>query len=142
VQQTIEFIRKVKRINPKTEIIMYMYTPVPLAGELYEQAKAEGFRFPETVEEWISPDWSEFSQRRSSHMPWLNDPLRRRMRDFERVLNAYHPTATDPRLSGARRTVLRAASSWRYHLRIYDFPLELRALARLLPYQRPETSGF
>ena len=44
---------------------MYMYTPVPLAGELYEQAKAEGFQFPETLEEWINPDWQEFSQRRS-----------------------------------------------------------------------------
>src|SRR5262249_23607056 len=40
VQTTLEFIRKVKRVNPHTEIIMYVYTPVPLAGELYDQAKA------------------------------------------------------------------------------------------------------
>ena len=37
VRQTLEFIRKVKRVNPHTEIIMYVYTPVPLAGELYEE---------------------------------------------------------------------------------------------------------
>ena len=89
---TIEFVRKVKRVNPRAEIILYMYTPVPLAGELYEQAKAEGFQFPETLEGWISPIWQEFSQRRSSQMPWLHDPLRRQVRDFERVLNAYYPT--------------------------------------------------
>src|SRR4029079_16994121 len=32
VLQTLEFIRQVKRVNPRTEIILYMYTPVPLAG--------------------------------------------------------------------------------------------------------------
>ncbi|HWQ13254.1 MAG TPA: radical SAM protein [Roseiflexaceae bacterium] len=142
VRQTIAFIRRVKQANPRTEIILYMYTPVPLAGELYEQARAEGFRFPETLEEWTSPAWQEFSQRRSTGMPWLRDPLRRQVRDFERVLNAYYPTATDLGLTGLRRALLRAAAAWRYHSGFYRFPLELRALARLLPYQRPETAGF
>lgn len=142
VHQTIEFIRRVKRVNADTEIIMYLYTPVPLAGELYDEAKASGFAFPETLEAWISPDWQEFSQRRSAHLPWLHDPLRRRVRDFERVLNAYYPTTTDVRLRNVRRWLLQAASAWRYHLRVYRHPLELRVLHRLMHYQRPETSGF
>ncbi len=141
-RQTIAFIRKVKQVNPATEVIMYMYTPVPLAGELYEQAKAEGFQFPETLEEWISPAWRDFSQRRSATMPWVQDPLRRRLHDFERVLNAYYPTATNPSLTGGRRALLKAASAWRYHLGVYDYPLELRALHKAMAYQRPETSGF
>jgi tRNA A37 methylthiotransferase MiaB len=139
---TLEFIRKVKRVNPVAEIILYMYTPVPLAGELYERARAAGFEFPETLEEWISPEWVAFSQRHSVHMPWLSDPLRQRIQDFQRVLNAYYPTLTDIRLSGLKRGVLRAASAWRYHTRLYSYPLELRALNRWLAYQRPETSGF
>ncbi|HEX7122458.1 MAG TPA: radical SAM protein [Gemmatimonadaceae bacterium] len=142
VAQTIEFIRKVKRVNPDAEIILYMYTPVPLAGELYEQARARGFKFPETLDAWISPEWQEFSQRRSTQMPWLEDPLRRQVHNFERVLNAYYPTSTDPRLRGAWRLVLKAVSAWRYHLRVYTNPIELRAMHRLLAYQRPETSGF
>ncbi len=142
VHQTIDFIRQVKRVNPAVEIILYMYTPVPLAGELYEEAKAEGFQFPQTLEEWISPDWSEFSQRRSINMPWLNDPVRAHIRDFQAVLNAYYPTATDPELRGASRIVLKAISSWRYHFRLYRYPIELRALRRFIHYQRPETSGF
>jgi hypothetical protein len=136
------FVRRVKRVNPAAEVILYLYTPVPLAGELYEQAKAHGFRFPETLEEWTDPSWLDFSQRRSSHMPWLEDPLRRRIRDFERVLNAYYPTTTDIRLTGARRAVLRGLSAWRYRLGAYRFPLELRAAQRAFAYQRPETSGF
>jgi anaerobic magnesium-protoporphyrin IX monomethyl ester cyclase len=142
VRTTLQFIRKVKRVNPNTEIIMYVYTPVPLAGELYEQAKAEGFAFPETLEEWVSEDWQDFAQRRSAQIPWLGDPLRRHLRDFERVLGAYYPTITNPSLHGARRWVLRAASAWRYHLGFYRYPYELRPLQRLLAYQRPETCGF
>jgi radical SAM superfamily enzyme YgiQ (UPF0313 family) len=142
VHSTIEFIRKVKRINPEIEVILYTYTPVPLAGELYEQAKASGFEFPETLEEWISPDWQDLLQRRAAHIPWMKDPLRNEIRNFERVLNAYYPTATDPKLGGMLRWVLRAASAWRYHLRMYEHPYELRALHKVLAYQRPETSGF
>ncbi|MBC8159974.1 MAG: B12-binding domain-containing radical SAM protein [Roseiflexaceae bacterium] len=141
-EETIAFIRKIKQVNPETEVIMYLYTPVPLAGELYDQAKAEGFRFPETLEEWINPEWQEFSQRRSTTMPWLKDPLRQRIRDFERVLNAYYPTSTDIRLGGWRRLALRGVSAWRYHSRTYQFPLELRAMQKLITYQRPDTAGF
>jgi anaerobic magnesium-protoporphyrin IX monomethyl ester cyclase len=142
VRDTIEFIRRVKRVNPQSEIIMYNYTPVPLAGDLYEYAQANGFHFPETLDEWVSATWLEFSQRHSSQLPWLRERLRQRVRNFERVLNAYYPTSTDARLARAWRPLLRGASAWRYHTRIYDAPLELRALQKLIHYQRPETSGF
>ncbi|NUM47531.1 MAG: cobalamin B12-binding domain-containing protein [Anaerolineales bacterium] len=139
---TMAFIRQVKRVNPATEIIMYMYTPVPLAGELYDQAKAEGFAFPETLEAWIGPDWQEFSQRRSTHVPWLQDPIQRRIQNFQWVLNAYYPTMTDVTMSRFKRGALRAISAWRYHLGVYALPYELKAVQRVLAYQRPETSGF
>jgi anaerobic magnesium-protoporphyrin IX monomethyl ester cyclase len=142
IRGTMEFIRKVKTVNPAAEIVMYLYTPVPLAGDLYDEAQAEGFAFPKTLEEWVSPAWLNFAQRRSITMPWMQQPLQERLHDFERVLNAYFPTATDAKLTRAWRAVLRGASAWRYHLRVYRFPLELRALHRVVTYQRPETSGF
>lgn len=142
VEETIAFIRRVKAVNPRAEIVMYLYTPVPLAGDLYDEARAGGFAFPTTLEEWVSPAWFDFSQRRSGVMPWIKPTLRQRLRDFERVLNAYYPTSTDIRLQGLRRAVLRGLSAWRYHLGFYRFPLELRALHRFMAYQRPETSGF
>ncbi|GAB4165166.1 MAG: hypothetical protein Fur0021_40700 [Candidatus Promineifilaceae bacterium] len=141
-RQTMAFIRQVKAVNPAAEIIMYLYTPVPLAGDLYDEAQADGFTFPETLEEWVSPAWLEFSQRRSRTMPWVKQPLQARLYDFERVLNAYYPTSTDARLTPAWRRVLRAISAWRYRLQFYRYPLELRALHKLIAYQRPETSGF
>jgi anaerobic magnesium-protoporphyrin IX monomethyl ester cyclase len=142
VRETLDFIRRVKRANAASEIILYMYTPVPLSGELYEQARASGFRFPDTLEGWVDQTWLDFAQRRSANVPWMSDPLRRRVRDFERVLNAYYPTSTDINLNGMRRAVLKAASAWRYRLRLYARPVELELLHRVLPYQRPETSGF
>jgi hypothetical protein len=66
----------------------------------------------------------------------------KRVRNFERVLNAFYPTVTDPKLTPARRALLRAVSTWRYALRIYAAPYELRVMQRLMHYQRPETTGF
>jgi hypothetical protein len=141
-RRTFEFIRKVKRINPATEVILYVYTPVALDGTLYDEAKSRGFAFPRTLEEWTSGDWSLLSLRRGDRLPWIEPRVRRRVRDFERVLNAFYPTTTDLKLTPFRRAVLRSVSSWRYYLSVYGGSYELRALQRILRYQRPETTGF
>jgi hypothetical protein len=91
----------------------------------------------------VSPEWQEFSQRRSTQMPWVQERLRNHVRDFVQVLNAYCPTATNHRLQGSWGSrLLRTAGSWRYHLRLYQYPLELRVLQRMLRYQRPETTSY
>jgi hypothetical protein len=140
--QTFEFIRKIKRVNPATEIVLYVYTPVPMDGTLYAEAARLGFSFPKTLEEWASDEWRQLMMRRGEGIPWLDESVRRRVYDFERVLNAFYPTVTDRRLTPARRALLRVASAWRWGLRMYAAPYELRALHRLIQYQRPETTGF
>jgi radical SAM superfamily enzyme YgiQ (UPF0313 family) len=47
---TLTFIRRIKQINPATEIILYVYSPVPMDGTFYDAAQKEGFAFPETLE--------------------------------------------------------------------------------------------
>jgi radical SAM superfamily enzyme YgiQ (UPF0313 family) len=139
--RTFDFIRRLKTINPATEVILYTYTPVP-GGAMFEAAERHGFAFPRTLEEWASDEWRQAMMRRGDHIPWMNGPIRRRIRDFERVLNAFYPTVTDRRLTPARRALLRAVSAWRYALRVYAVPIELRVMQRLMHYQRPETTGF
>jgi anaerobic magnesium-protoporphyrin IX monomethyl ester cyclase len=139
---TLRFVREIKRRHPESEIILYHYTPVPLPGALLEAAETSGFRFPRTLDEWTSGAGQRDALRRGTGLPWVRARWRQRVRDFERVLNAYYPTSTDRRLTRSRRTLLRAVSAWRYHARCYAFPLELRALQRLFRYQRPETAGF
>jgi hypothetical protein len=139
---TFEFIRTIKRVNPAAEIVLYTYTPVPADGPLYAEASRLGFAFPSTLEEWASDEWRQRMLRRGHGIPWLSDTVRRRVRNFERVLNAFYPTTTDTKLTPARRAVLRSASALRYALRWYAVPVELQVLQRLLRYQRPETTGF
>lgn len=140
--QTFEFIRKLKRVNPAVEVILYTYTPVPMDSSLYTEAERLGFAFPRTLDEWASEEWRDLMMRRGDGIPWLDGSVRRRVRNFERVLNAFYPTVTDRRLTGPRRALLRMASSVRYALGFYAAPYELRALHRVMRYQRPETTGF
>lgn len=142
LEGTLSFIKRVKRLNPDTEIILYAYTPVPLAGTLLEEAERLGFAFPETLEGWVDDSWRDFSQRRSLKAPGLAPRLQKRLRDFESVLNAYYPTRTDRRLTGVARFGLRATGAWRYWSGYYANPVELRLLHRLIRYRRPETAGF
>ena len=142
IQATIQFIRRLKVVNPEAETILYVYTPVPQEGTLYDEARALGFKFPDTLDEWVSGDWRSFSLRRDPHTPWLDPKLKETVRDFERVLNAYYPTVTDSKLTGLKRAALRALGAWRYWTGFYHYPLELRAFHRFFRYQRPETTGF
>ncbi|PYR50258.1 MAG: hypothetical protein DMF89_10105 [Acidobacteria bacterium] len=80
--------------------------------------------------------------RRGEHIPWVDGSVRRQIRNFERVLNAFYPTVTDARLTPRRRALLRGVSALRYKCKLYAAPYELRALHRLIHYQRPETTGF
>jgi hypothetical protein len=111
-------------------------------GALYTEARRAGFAFPETLEAWATPEWQQLSMRRGDGIPWMDGRVRRRVRNFERVINAYYPTVTDSRLTGWHRAALKAASAWRYGLKWYGAPYELRALHRFIHYQRPETTGF
>ncbi len=144
IEASITFIRQLKRINPATELILYIYTPVPQEGtELYEEAKRLGFRFPERLEDWVQDTWTTFAMRRDPALPWFKAGARQRIRDFEAVINAYYPTITDLRLhqSGMKR-LLKTLAGWRYRLGFYQWPYELKALQRLVRYRRPETTGF
>jgi radical SAM superfamily enzyme YgiQ (UPF0313 family) len=145
IEITFNFIRKLKKLNPALELILYTYTPVPMdasGGNLYEKAKAAGFTFPGTLEEWVQDPWHKFALRREPRTPWLDGKIYTRIRDFERVINAYYPTTTDLKLTGIRQIILKLFGGWRYKAGFYNYPFELRVLQKLFAYQRPETTGF
>ena len=48
IEFDINFIKKVKAINPSTEIVLYTYSPVPTEGsDLFNEVMATGFEYPE-----------------------------------------------------------------------------------------------
>ena len=143
IDQDISFIKEIKSINPKTEIIIYVYSPVPTEGsEMYNKVLETGFRFPEHLEDWIGPKWESFDLRKNPLTPWLSAEMIDKIKDFETVLNGYYPTVSDVRLGKFKRKLLRILSAVRYHSGLYWKPYELKALQILWKYRQPEIEGF
>lgn len=142
MNQTLEFIKKIKVINPGSEIILYSYSPVPHESEMLESAQEAGFSFPTELAEWSSEHWQRICQRRESELPWITDDIKKQLRNFRLVLDSTFPTDTDQTLTPFKRMVLRSAGRWRFATNFYAAPYDLRLLNRLIPYQRPETAGF
>ena len=143
IQGDIEFIKEIKSINPDTEIVIYTYSPVPTEGsELFKKSQESGFRFPETLEDWISPHWENFDLRKNPLTPWLTPEMIDKIRDFETVLNGYYPTVSDIRLNKMKRKFMHAVASVRYKTNLYKYPYEIKLLHKLWSYRQPEIQGF
>lgn len=139
----IHFIKKVKSVNPRTEIVLYTYSPVPTEGsELFERVKQTGFEFPQKLEDWISPQWEKFDLRKNPLTPWLTAAMIDKIRDFETVLNGYYPTVSDIRLGEVKKKMIRLVSGVRYRTNFYKFPYEIKLLQRVWKYRQPEIQGF
>jgi radical SAM superfamily enzyme YgiQ (UPF0313 family) len=143
IDEDITFIKKIKKCNPATEIIIYLYSPVPTEGsEVYEQVLASGFKFPEKLEDWISPEWENFDLRKNPLTPWLKPYMVDKIKNFETVLNGYYPTVSDIQLSPRKRQLIKAYSSMRYHTSWYAYPYEIKVLQKIWKYRQPEIAGF
>jgi anaerobic magnesium-protoporphyrin IX monomethyl ester cyclase len=143
IEQDIAFIKEIKSINPKTEIIIYLYSPVPTEGSaLYKKVLESGFHFPEKLEDWISPHWENFDLRKNPLTPWLTPEMIDKIKDFETVLNSYYPTVSDIRLNAFKRGIMRKLSAIRYKTGLYWKPYELKVLQLLWKYRQPEIEGF
>jgi hypothetical protein len=109
---------------------------------MYNKVLESGFRFPQKLEDWITPEWTEFDLRKNPLTPWLTPEMINKIKDFEVVLNGYYPTVSDIRLQGTKRNFLRLVAGVRYKTGIYQKPYELKALHILWKYRQPEIEGF
>lgn len=150
-EHTFEFIRELKRINPQSEIIVYVYTPLP-EGSKHEKDRGKRpstplldldgnpIVFPKTPEEWTEQRWVDYACHADA--PWLTDQMRRRIRDFVTVLRCRFPTAQDLRSPRWAKRTLSAAAAWRYSYRKYNKPWELELANRLVRLRMPQVSGL
>jgi hypothetical protein len=143
IREEIGFIREIKEINPETEVVMYLFSPVPAyKSELYKSALLKGFSFPQSLEEWLQPRWQNFDLRRGRITPWLLQKSVRYIRNFETVLSASFPGVSNYHISRAGRFLIKKAGKIRYSTGLYGFPLELKILLKIFAYQRSEKEGF
>lgn len=140
-ERTFEFIRTIKRLHPATEVMIYIYTPLPLrrdntnaaaarAAATLRDASGRPVEFPGTADEWAEPEWIRYWCHKDA--PWLSARLRRRIVDFTTVLGCRFPTIMDVRASSWGKAALRGLASWRYRYQRYDNPWELRLSRKLV----------
>lgn len=142
IERDIQFIKKIKLVNPQSEIIFYVYAPVLLPGAaLFEKAKKFSFDYPKTLEEWTEPRWLHFDLRKKTMTPWMNPEHISRIRNFERVINALYPSISDLHLTKKKKQFLQMLSEWRYNHDFYFAPLETRVFLKLFKYRQPEIEG-
>jgi anaerobic magnesium-protoporphyrin IX monomethyl ester cyclase len=150
-ERTFDFIRHVKRIHPKTEIMLYVYAPLPPApgasSPQVEKAVSQlrdsdgsPLVFPTTADGWAEPQWLSYWCH--TDVPWLNERMRRRIRDFTTVLGCRFPTITDVRSPYWGKSALRALASWRYRFQQYERPWELDFSKRFIKLWDPRVSGL
>jgi anaerobic magnesium-protoporphyrin IX monomethyl ester cyclase len=150
-EKTFEFIRLIKRLHPATEVMIYIYTPLP---QRHDEKNATALRaqsalldcngrqvvFPKSADEWAEPAWVDYWCHQGA--PWLTERLRRRIVDFTTVLGCRYPTIMDVRASVVGNTALRALASWRYRFRRYDDPWELRASRKIIRHWDPRVMSL
>jgi hypothetical protein len=151
-ERTLEFIRALKAIHPNCEVILYFYSPTPqrdprtlgregaLKPPTLAQYGPDGPTLPMTPEEWAEPRWVRYVCHQDA--PWLTPRLRRRVRDFARVLECRFPTVQDYRTPRWQKSLLRELARWRWATGIYARPLELDLLRSRISLRQPQVEGL
>lgn len=143
MNQIDEDIAFIKKVNPQTEIIIYVYSPVPTEGsDMYNKVLAAGFKFPQKLEDWLCNEWLNFDLRKNPLTPWLTPQMIDKIKNFETVLNGYYPTVSDIKLNPVKRKIIKTLSSIRYKNNWYKKPYEIKLLQKIWQYRQPEIQGF
>jgi len=138
IDNTLAFIRRLKAINPAMELISYFYTPTPQRKATYGGVNPTATT-PQTLEEWIEPEWVDWMTHENPQTPWLEPRLKARVDDFELVLKSRFPSLHDKRTRAWGKALGRIAAHRRWASGNYDDPRLLRTirqLARMAPDDR------
>ena len=153
IERTFEFVRKLKKIHERCEVVLYFYSPTPQRDRAYRRSAEpsavlpilnsygpEGPELPSTPEEWTEPKWINFVCHQDA--PWMSARMRRRVKDFANVLGCRFPTAQDYSTPAWGKQVLSGLARWRYATRRYGNPWELRMARKFIPLRVPQAESL
>lgn len=140
-RETLRFIRKIKRINPDSEIIVQHYTPTPQKGSMYGDVD-DKISFPDTPAEWATKKWMDFTLRIDTSAPWLKGKTKRLIDNFELVVASRWPTVQDIRAPRWSRVLLKTLSAWRYAFQVYGYPRELEWAHSFINLRKPKRESL
>jgi radical SAM superfamily enzyme YgiQ (UPF0313 family) len=141
IDATINLMYELERINPKSQMHPFIYTPVPF-GTIYDKAVEGGLSYPGNLDEWASHEWTQYTLRRNPHTPWLTKRLYKKIINFRAVHQSYYPNINDKAAPAWKLALLKLLSSWRYKLRFHAGAYELRLLLRLLINPSAKNESF
>jgi radical SAM superfamily enzyme YgiQ (UPF0313 family) len=130
IENTLAFIRRLKRINPASEIITYFYTPTPQRAGTYGDIDPLAGT-PLDLDEWTRPEWVGWMTHEDPHVPWLDRELKNRVDDFELVLKSRFPSANDLVTSRWGKLAGQVLAMPRWAGEYYENPALLRRLRGL-----------
>lgn len=149
VERTFQFIKRLKRSHPESEVILYFYSPTPQrarAGAARDTDTARpprldtygpnGPALPTTPEGWTQSEWIDYVCHQDA--PWLSPRTRRRVKDFAKVLYSRFPTRQDHATPHWAKRLLSGVAAWRYATGCYDRPWELDVARRLIRVREPQ----
>jgi anaerobic magnesium-protoporphyrin IX monomethyl ester cyclase len=153
IERTFQFIKKLKRIHPTCEVILYFYSPTPQRDRKAVVAEPSGVRIPTldtygpdgpslptTPEEWTDKAWVDYVCHRDA--PWLTPRIRQRVKDFAKVLSCRFPTAQDYSTGRLGKAVLKTLAAWRYASGMYSRTWELDLARRLVAPREPQRESI
>jgi anaerobic magnesium-protoporphyrin IX monomethyl ester cyclase len=140
-RECLRFIRKIKHLNPESEIVINTYTPVPQRQRMYGDVEDQ-VEFPATPEEWATERWQRFTTQKDPASPWLRPRIKRLIDNFDVVVTSRWPTIQDIRLPGWGRRLLKLLSDWRYRLKVYSFPVELKWTRQYFRLRNPKEESL
>jgi radical SAM superfamily enzyme YgiQ (UPF0313 family) len=130
IENTLAFVRRLKVVNPRMELISYFYTPTPQRRGTYGNVDPLAGT-PTTLEEWVEPEWVAWMTHEDPQVPWLDRRLKARVEDFELVLKSRFPSVNDRRTRPWGKAVGRILSRARWAREQYSDPRALRLVRRL-----------
>jgi radical SAM superfamily enzyme YgiQ (UPF0313 family) len=153
IEKTFSFIRKLKSVYPEAEIVLYFYSPTPQRDPASMRADSAlsrlpvldtygpgGPPLPTTPEEWSQPEWVSWVCHLDA--PWLTPKIRRRVKDFAKVLSCRFPTVQDYHTPAWGKSILRSLAGWRYSAERYGRPWELDVARRLIRPREPQSESL
>lgn len=153
VERTFAYIKRLKKVYPECEVILYFYSPTPQrdleAGRsnpdaavvpTLERYGPDGPPLPTSPEGWTEPRWVDYACHRDA--PWISPKTRRRVRGFARVLGCRFPTLQDHSTPEWGKWLLRGLASWRYAGGRWERPWELDLARKLIPLREPERESI
>ncbi len=141
IDATIDLMYELERINPRSQMHPFIYTPVPF-GTIYDKAVEGGLSYPKNLDEWLQHEWMQYSLRQNPHTPWLTKRLYNKIVNFRAVHQAYYPRLNDKIVSRWKVWLLKVTSAWRYRMKFFSGAYELRFLLRALINPPPRHQGF